>query len=464
MRGFGALLMVTLAWGALAFGAVYPWAYWPLALGAGSLGAWAIVATTAWHDGRVRSVARVLGAIAVAIVAQIVAIPSAWVTRWSPGVDQFLARYEIGYQNATHHALSIAPAQTIVALVLFLAFAVLLIGLMRGIRFVSFDWLAGNLIGLGLALALVAVVQAALIDKSDPLVYGFWRPEYGATPFGPFVNKNHFAGWMVMVLPIALSYLVALATMARRPAHLDGMGLLRWALAVGSGRLVFVAASLLIMIMAVVLTGSRSGMVSVALALAVVGVLLWTRPETRSARRLMTGSVLALSGGAVLWAGLAATLSRFGGAAGAFSGRWGAWTDTAHIIRDFLAFGTGLGTYGRAMLVYQTADRTSIYAQAHNDYLQLIAEGGLLVAVPALIALGVIVKTVWRRLRSADDDTLTRWLRAGAVAGLVGIAAQSIVEFSLQMPGNTVMFVLLLALALHRPYRLPRRLSHAHRV
>ena len=464
MRGFAGSLMITLAWGALTFGAVYPWAYWPLAFAAAGLGVWACVATNAWHDGRVRSIGRVLGAVAVAIVAQILTIPAAWVTRWSPGVDQFFGQYEIGYRNATHHSLSIAPSHTMAALFLFLAFAVLLLGLMRGIRLVSFDWLAANLIGLGVALSLVGVVQAALIDKNDPLVYGFWRPGYGATPFGPFINKNHFAGWMVMVLPIALSYFVALVARTRRPNHLTGLGVLRWALGVGSGRLVLVAASLLVMFTAVVLTGSRSGMVSVALAFAVVGVLLWTRPETRPARRVLTGGVLAVSGGAVLWAGLAATLARFGASASAFSERWGAWQDTAHIIRDFVAFGTGLGTYGRAMLVYQTVDRTSIYAQAHNDYLQLLAEGGLLVAVPSMIAAGVIVKTVWRRLRSTDDDTLTRWMRAGAVAGLIGIAAQSTVEFSLQMPGNTVMFVLLLALALHRPHRIHRRLSNAHRV
>ena len=464
MRGFAGFLMATLAWGVLAFGAVYPWAYWPLALAAAGLGVWGLAVTNAWHDGRVRSVARVLGAVAIAIVVQILAIPTTWVARWSPGVDRFFTHYEIGYRAGTHQSLSIAPEHTTVALLLFLAFAVLLLGLMRGIRLISFEWLAANLIALGVALALVAVVQAALINKDDPLVYGFWRPEYGASPFGPFINKNHFAGWMVMLLPIALSYIVAMIAKAKRPHHLDSMGTLRWALAVDSGRLVLVAVSLLIMIMAVVLTGSRSGMVSAALALAVLGVLLWTRPETRAARRLMTGGVLALGGGAVLWAGLATTLSRFGGAGSAFSGRWGAWQDTAHIVRDFLAFGTGIGTYGRAMLVYQTVDRTSIYAQAHNDYLQLLAEGGLLVAVPAVIAVAVIIKTIWRRLRSADDDTLTRWLRAGAVAGLVGITAQSIVEFSLQMPGNTVMFVVLLSLALHRPHRTPRGLSHAHRV
>jgi O-antigen ligase len=463
MSGFAGLLMATLAWGVLAFGAVYPWAYWPLAILAAVLGVWGLVATNAWLDGRVRSIARVLGAVAIAILVQAIAIPTSWVARWSPGVDRLLSNYEIGYQQATHHSLSISAEQTTVALILYVAFAVLLLGLMRAIRLVPFDWLAANLVGLGLALAVAAVVQAAFINKSDPLVYGFWRPAYGATPFGPFVNKNHFAGWMVMVLPVALSYLVAMVATARRPSHLDWAGTLRWAAGVGSGRLALVAVSLLIMSMAVVLTGSRSGMVSLVLGLGVVGMLVWTRTETRGARRMMTGGVLALGGGAVLWAGFATTLSRFGSAAGAIAGRWGAWQDTWHIARDFLAFGTGLGTYARAMLVYQTGDRTSIYAQAHNDYLQLLAEGGLLVIIPAIIAAGVIVKTIGRRLRSADDDTMTRWLRAGAVAGLVGIAAQSVVEFSLQMPGNTVMFVVLLALALHRPHR-TRRVSHANRV
>ncbi len=57
---------------------------------------------------------------------------------------------------------------------------------------------------------------------------------------------------------------------------------------------------------------------------------------------------------------------------------------------------------------------------------------------------------VRRRVFNGQDDEVTGWLRIGAVAGLAGIAAQSLVEFSLQMPGNTVLFVVLLAIALHR--------------
>jgi O-antigen ligase len=112
------------------------------------------------------------------------------------------------------------------------------------------------------------------------------------------------------------------------------------------------------------------------------------------------------------------------------------------------------------MLVYQTAGRHSIYAQAHNEYLQILAEGGLLVAVPVLLAVGVLFATVRRRLADDDRDE-TRWLRAGAIASIAGIAAQSMVEFSLQIPGNAVMCVFVLAITLHRSRS---HHAHAHRV
>jgi O-antigen ligase len=112
------------------------------------------------------------------------------------------------------------------------------------------------------------------------------------------------------------------------------------------------------------------------------------------------------------------------------------------------------------MLVYQSGKRDMMYAQAHNDYLQLAAEGGVLVVAPALVALVLLVRSIQRRMASPDDDVLTSWVRIGAVAGLVGIGVQSAMEFSLQMPGNVVMFAFVAGLAMHRP----RRSGRAHRI
>jgi O-antigen ligase len=111
------------------------------------------------------------------------------------------------------------------------------------------------------------------------------------------------------------------------------------------------------------------------------------------------------------------------------------------------------------MLVYQTAERHSIYLQAHNEYLQILAEGGVLVALPVLLTVVILAINIRHRLRG-HDDAQTYWLRAGAVAGLAGIATQSLLDFSLQMPGNAMMCAVVLALALHRP----ASVSHAHRV
>src|SRR5205823_13523701 len=58
----------------------------------------------------------------------------------------------------------------------------------------------------GAVLALIGFVQKSL---SSRFLYGFWELEIGRTPFGPFVNRNHIAGWMVMALPLALALLVA---------------------------------------------------------------------------------------------------------------------------------------------------------------------------------------------------------------------------------------------------------------
>jgi O-antigen ligase len=88
--------------------------------------------------------------------------------------------------------------------------------------------------------------------------------------------------------------------------------------------------------------------------------------------------------------------------------------------------------------------------EAHNDYLQLLVEGGWLVAVPALALIGLFAREVRRRFRDALDDRTGYWLRLGAVTGLVAIAFQEIVEFSLQMPGNAALFTVLAAVAMRR--------------
>ena len=122
--------------------------------------------------------------------------------------------------------------------------------------------------------------------------------------------------------------------------------------------------------------------------------------------------------------------------------------------------GTGLNTYQVANLFYQQHDKASFASSAHNDYLQLAAEAGVLLIVPISLCVFVFARDVRRRFRE-DGQSSSYWLRAGAVTGLVAIALQETVEFSLQMPGNAAFFAVVCAIALHRTRgrqpRMPRQ-------
>ena len=449
-----------MAWGVLAFGAVYPWAYWPLTGASAAIGLWGIAAARAWEDPRTVRIGIALVLLLAAIAVQATPLPYPWAAWLSPGLETFLREFQLGYRPPRRHSLSLEPTHTVVVCVMAIGLSLLLIGATRMIRRIPLEWLVSQLMGLAVALAVFGIVQRAFFDPAHPLVYGFWEPRYGGNPFGPFVNRNHFAGWMVMVLPLVAMYGVGMLREAKLPAVRGAGAWLRSIAAVDGNRIFLIGVATFVMGAALVLTGSRSGIASFAVAVATMLVFLLREiPQRRQriAAIVYAGTLLV---GAMAWAGSDMIVARFASAPDAMSERFEAWRNTLTIIRDFPVFGVGLGGYARAMLVYQTGDRQLMYVQAHNDYLQLAAEGGLLVMGPAVLVALTAFGTIRRRLAGTEDDPLTFWTRRGAVAGLLGIAAQSLMEFSLQMPGNAVLFVMLLAIAMHRP----RSTHHAHRV
>jgi O-antigen ligase len=348
----------------------------------------------------------------------------------------------------------VAPRNTLRGLGLLVGFSIFLLGLIRRLPYVNLDNLVRRLAVFAGAMAIFAVVQrAASGANGTELVYGFWRPNAPGNIYGPFINRNHFAGWMLMAAPVAFGF--AFGLLARtRP---KGRGWAVWSRWLGSpdgSQFALTLLAVLAMGASIVTSGSRSGMTSFVAAAAVAAAFAW-RAFVRRARGALL--LLVAAGLVVLavfyWAGLEAAVNRFSTATDDARGRIEAWRDTVRIIRDFPIFGVGLNGFGTAMLIYQSGDRRMFYKEAHNDYLQIAAEGGVLFAVPAAIAVGLVAYQVRRRFREERDTPMTWWLRAGAVASLAGIASQSLIEFSLQMPGNTALFLVVVALAVHRPLR-----------
>jgi O-Antigen ligase len=472
------MCVLVLVWGAFAFGAVYPWAFVPLAIGCVVYGVLTLIVE--WR-GRppVGALSIGLAAILAGIALQLVPLSMATLLRISPGTDAFLQQYDFSYQlqrsastgtgfgdaaAPLQHPISIAPAKTVRGGYLFAALALFLLGTTRLASVVSARRICQWVIGIGGLLAIVGIVQRTFTaDDLHPLIYGFWKPLNDAVPFGPFVNPNHFAGWMLMGLPVALAaFLDVLLRQFEEGADRKGnrIDLLN---SPQAGALLLYGGACLLMGLSLLMTKSRSALVSFMVGVVIAGWGVFRRQSRGWSRLVVAGSVLAMLLASVGLAGVDTITAKFDEPQGpkSLNLRLGAWRDAAHIMRDFPYAGSGFDTYGTAMMVYQTTNRRLHFQEAHNDFVQLAAEGGLLIGIPILATLGVFVRDVRRRFREAPRTGTTYYLRLGAVVGMLSVALQSLLEFSLQMPGNAALFAVLAAIALHQSPNLRRAVDGA---
>jgi O-antigen ligase len=381
----------------------------------------------------------------------------------SPGTVAFLSRFDLAFDLGAdpsvdvpaadvRHAVSLAPELTRRALGLLAAALIFFAGLARSLSRTAAARLATGIVYLGVVLAVIGIVQKATLGDhafGGMRIYGFWQPEYLlTTPFGPFVNKNHFAGWMLMAIPLALGRAISHATEA--PRLRDMRSVLLWLSEPEGGRMMLYLVMSFVMLLSLLMTGSRSGLA--CFTLVVCGAAAWTGRRGGSRRAALGAAVatIALVLVALQWAGRDAALERFVADNQSIGMRMDIWRMSADIVRDFPLLGTGLNTFGQASILYQPP-RDMHYNEAHNDYVQLLVEGGAVTFVLVLAAIAGVAFAVRSRFRSDADGREAYWVRVGATTGLLAIALQSLVEFSLQMPGNAALFVALLALALYVP-------------
>jgi O-antigen ligase len=121
------------------------------------------------------------------------------------------------------------------------------------------------------------------------------------------------------------------------------------------------------------------------------------------------------------------------------------WRDTLPMIRDHLWLGSGLDTFAVLSDSYRTFPSSLRWAQAHNDYLQWVAETGLAGAALALWFLWTLGRRVAEKLRLAPGSR-TRQLVVGAGLGCLLVLLQSLAEFPLRIPANALLLASLWAL------------------
>src|SRR5581483_11590383 len=141
-----------------------------------------------------RTLAAALGLLVAAVLLQLVPLPHALLQRLSPAADRFLLDFDLAYASRAlggqpfSHPLSINPAATWLAVAFVCAFSLFLLGLMRGLGSRQVERLAGGIVLLSVAIAVIGIVQKAV---SPTAIYGL-RTVEGSSPYGPFFNRNHF--------------------------------------------------------------------------------------------------------------------------------------------------------------------------------------------------------------------------------------------------------------------------------
>jgi O-antigen ligase len=453
VTGRPALLVFILAATLAAFGGIYSWTLPPIVVGA------LLFALLTWRPGRdiapdTRALDWTIAASIAVIAIQIVPIP--WPARslLSPNLAtaERALRPDGLLRTSPSGPLSIDPSGTWEAFGLVVAVALTYLGARslfrtRGVRQVCW-WLGA----IGAVAGIAAIVQRAI---TPGLIYGFWQPrDAGAMPFGPVVNRNHFAAWLLMASAVTAGYLIA--RVARRmPADRAWRSRRRVVIGVAQSSVGWTAACLAVMLTTLAVTQSRSAIVGTAVAAA---VLIRTLSRTWKPVLLALAGVLVIGAG-LMWAGESTTTrlaNRFAETLETRDvSRLVIWRESLPMVRDFPFTGVGAGGFGRAMLAYQ---QTRAFAphlgmewhfnHAHNHYLQVLVEGGILLAVPLVVLTILFVNVVRRRLR--EDEGELRSVRIGAVAGLAGIATQSLWEVPLTMPAAALLAATLAALATYQ--------------
>jgi len=276
-------------------------------------------------------------------------------------------------------------------------------------------------------------------------IFGFAKQVYVFDATGTYINHNHFAGCLELVLPFAVT--MVFYNLQAQPA-----GGFSYPRAHGSSassrypRVFFYAGIVILLLIAVVFSRSRMGLFSVLVSL-IVMALLGQTGGGRRAWLVVTLLVIACAMTYAAWIGVAPVINRFQALApSGFEDPYGRvviWKQASGIIKDYPAVGTGLGTFGVAFRRFQTSTLELFVDHAHNDYLELATDtgipGALLLFVP-IIALLVRMIVAYRKAR----DDYRRSVLLGCIGGTTALLIHSAMDFNLQIPANALLFAVIL--------------------
>jgi O-antigen ligase len=271
--------------------------------------------------------------------------------------------------------------------------------------------------------ALYAFFALAQQMMPNGKIFWFYTPRFHSSNYGSYVNHNHYAGLMEMLVPIPL--VVSMGHLFR------------------GGKRTLVASCTVLMASTIFLSGSRGGMLAFVLEVVLFAALtLAQRGNPRAALGSVAVCTLILA--FLVFLGKGQVLGRLGDLGPGI--RLNITKDCLRMFVHRPVLGWGLGTFPTVYPSYRSFYTNMFINEAHNDYAQLLVETGLF---------GFALMTWFLiRLYRCGLPTSRRWefkwdgaVSFAALIGCTGILFHSFVDFNLQIPANAAVFYVLCALA-----------------
>ena len=385
----------------------------------------------------------------VFVAFQVLPLPAALVRLVSPGSYEFQRLYSPGFARMKFMSLSISPAATLRE-GLFLA-ACFLLGFLvhktvtrgRQVRTIIFV-----LIGSGVFQALYGLFE---LTRANPRLLFYKKMFSPDSVTGTFVNRSHLSGYLEMIVPLAVG--LAIARMNLLTFGVKGFRekIMLWT-SKGVLENVLITAGVVVMSLGIVLSNSRSGLAVLVFTFFLFlgfSILTFSRTGYRQVwvRKFVRTTFLIVTILAV-YIGVGSTIQRFALDDLLHEDRPLYWANTADIVGDFPLFGTGLGTFASAYNAYEKRGGSEMrLVHAHNDYLEYVAEVGVLgalILLGGILYLAIQAFLAWRNRRNTE----ARGLALGGIVSLAGIGLHTLTDFNLHIPANMVLFTVVLCLTL----------------
>jgi O-antigen ligase len=280
----------------------------------------------------------------------------------------------------------------------------------------------------GFLMAAFALLQSL---SATSRLYWLRTPRMGGWIYGPYVNHNHYAGLMEMLVPIPLVF--SLTRGARGPRKfMAGMAA---ALMAGT----------------IFLSGSRGGMLAFVVEMGLLAVVVVCGQKSRKTT-LALATFLVIGVALVLWLGGSELAKRLATIHADTKTELSGGTrldidrDALHMFARKPVLGWGLGTFPDVYPQFRSFHTNFFINEAHNDYLQLLVEMGGLGGAAMLWFLWAVYRNGLRKLKNWTEDT-NGAVALAALLGVTGILVHSLVDFNLQIPANAALFYVLCMVA-----------------